>query len=221
MKNRRMSEPTPHFCAQCGGALEPRLVAAEQRMRRVCSVCGAVAYSNPKVLVTTIVASDERILLCRRASPPAAGCWVLPGGFMESGETMEEAAARETLEETGVVLDPTQLLLYGIGNLPHISEIYVGFVAAVSGPVNLHSTAECTEVSFFAERDLPWADLAYPDIGVYLREYFTERRTGAHMFHYGTIENARVVSRAYRIADIEETSRTKTPPGSDAQQAKD
>ena len=215
MKNRRMSEPTPLFCAQCGGALEARLVAAEERMRGVCSVCGTIAYSNPKVLVTTIVALDERILLCRRASPPAAGRWVLPGGFMESGETMEEAAARETHEETGVALDPRQLRLYGIGNLPHISEIYVGFVATVSGPVNLHSNSESSEVGFFAERDLPWDELAYPDIGVYLREYFSERRTGAHIFHYGTIENARVVSRAYRIADIEEALRTRAPPGSE------
>jgi ADP-ribose pyrophosphatase YjhB (NUDIX family) len=174
-----------------------------------------VSYSNPKVLVTTIVASGERILLCRRANPPAAGRWVLPGGFMESGETMEEAAARETLEETGVELDPRQLQLYGIGALPQISEIYVGFVATIDGTANLHFSSESTDVSFFSERDLPWSELAYADIGVYLREYFSEQRTGAHVFHYGTIENARVVSRAYRIAEVEDASRTRVPPGSD------
>jgi ADP-ribose pyrophosphatase YjhB (NUDIX family) len=202
----------PRFCTRCGGELLDRFVAAEQRVRRVCTDCGSIAYSNPKVLVTTIVASGDRVLLCRRAAPPEAGRWVLPGGFMESGETLEEAAARETREETGVELDPHDLRLYGLGTLLHVSEIYVGFVAAIAGPTNLIYDSECTEVAFFTEAELPWSELAYADIGVYLREYFSERRSGAHMFHYGSIEDARVVSKAYRIADVEDASRTRSPP---------
>lgn len=192
-----------------------RFVPAERRVRRLCARCGEIAYCNPKVLVTTIVASADRVLLCRRAVPPAAGRWALPGGFMESGETMEEAAARETREETGVQLDPRELRLYGVAMLPQLSEIYVGFLATVGGPTNLVSDSESTEVGFFGEADLPWSELAYADIGVYLREYFSERRSGAHVFHYGCIENARVVSKAYRIARVEDDSRLRNPPTGD------
>jgi NADH pyrophosphatase NudC (nudix superfamily) len=135
---------------------------------------------------------------------------------MESSETLEEAAARETLEETGVRLDPRELRLYGVAMLPHISEIYVGFLAKVAGSPELVSDSECTEVGFFGEADLPWSELAYADIGVYLREYFSERRSGAHVFHYGCIENARVVSRAYRIAHVEDDSRPRVPPIADS-----
>jgi ADP-ribose pyrophosphatase YjhB (NUDIX family) len=198
-----MNGPTLSFCGECGGKLMNQVIAAELRSRRLCSRCGAITYSNPKVLVTTIVASDDRVLLCRRADPPAAGRWALPGGFMESGETLEEAAARETREETGVRLEPRELNLYGLGTLPEISQVYVGFVATLIGPANLRVNSECTEVRFFNEQDLPWSKLAYTEIGVYLRKYFAELRNGALIFHYGSINSVRVVSKAYRIADVE------------------
>jgi ADP-ribose pyrophosphatase YjhB (NUDIX family) len=210
-----MISPSPSFCCDCGGKLVTQFVAAEQRSRRLCSQCGAIAYSNPKVLVTTIVASDDRVLLCRRAHPPAAGRWALPGGFMETGETLEEAAARETREETGVELEPRELKLYGLGTLPEISQIYVGFVASIIGRTSLRFNSECTDVRFFREKDLPWSELAYSDIGVYLREYFTELRSGALMLHYGCIEDARVVSKAYRIADVENATRVRILWGGD------
>jgi ADP-ribose pyrophosphatase YjhB (NUDIX family) len=206
-----MSAPPSRFCSQCGGALVERFVPSEQRARRLCAQCGEIAYCNPKVLVTTIVASGEQVLLVRRAAPPAAGRWALPGGFMEGGETMEEAAARETREETGVQLDPRELRLYGVAMLPQISEIYVGFLATIAGPTNLVFSSESLEVGFFCEADLPWSELAYADIGVYLRQYFSERREGAHVIHYGCIEDARVVSKVYRIADVGDDSRSRTP----------
>ena len=191
-----------------------RFLPSENRVRLICAQCGEVAYCNPKILVTTIVAWGHRVLLCRRAGPPAQGRWALPGGFVETGETMEEAAARETLEETGVQLAPHELRLYGVAMLPYLGELYVGFLAAVSGDTGLVSGSECSEVGFFGETDLPWTELAYADIGAYLREYFVERRSGAHVFHYGCIENSRVVSKVYRIADVADDFRWRIPPTS-------
>ena len=181
-----------------------RLVESEQRVRRVCAQCGTIAYSNPQVLVNTIVASGDRVLLCRRAGPPAAGRWALPGGFMESGETLEEAAARETCEETGVRLDAGELRLHAVVSLPQISEIYVGFLATVAEHTDLLCGSECTEVRFFSEADVPWTDLSYPDIGVYLHIYFRERRSGAHEMHFSRLDADSVVDKIYRIADVEE-----------------
>jgi ADP-ribose pyrophosphatase YjhB (NUDIX family) len=189
-------------------------------MRRVCAQCGEIAYHNPQVLVSTIVALSDRVLLCRRALAPEVGRWVLPGGFMESNETLEEAAARETREETGVHLNPRELRLYAVASLPRISEVYVGFLAIVAAEPKLICDAECIEAGFFGEADLPWKELAYPDIGVYLRLYFSERRAGTRVIHFGCIEDARVVDTFYRIADVEAECRPRptwaTAPDGDA-----
>ena len=189
-----------------------RFVDVEQRVRHVCAQCGEIAYRNPHVLVSTIVASGDRVLLCRRAQPPAAGRWVLPGGFMESGETLEEAAAREIHEETGVRLDPRELRPYAVATLPEISEVYAGFLATVAENTHPACGSECTEVRFFGEADVPWAELAYPDVGVYLRVYFQERRSGAHVIHFGCLDATCVVSKSYRIAAVEEACRPRAAP---------
>jgi ADP-ribose pyrophosphatase YjhB (NUDIX family) len=206
-----MSALTPRFCNQCGGPLVHRFIEAQQRVRYVCAQCGNVAYSNPQILVNTIVGSGNRVLLCRRADPPAAGRWGMPGGFMECGETLEEAAARETLEETGVRLHPRQLRLHAVVSLSEISQVYVGFVAKVAEQTDLVCGPECIDVRFFNEAEIPWSELTYPDIGVYLHMYFSELRAGAHPIHVGCLDAANVVNNAYRVVGVEE-ARWQRPP---------
>lgn len=204
-----MSAPIPKFCSQCGNALMDRFVEAERQVRRVCVHCGEVAYQNPQLLVSTIVAWGDRVLLCRRAGPPAAGRWVLPGGFMESGEALEQAAVRETYEETGVRLEPRELRLYAVASLPEINEVYVGFLASFVEHTQLICGSECSEVRFFSETDLPWTDLAYPDVGVYLREYFGECRSNVQVIHSGCLDAAEVWSKSYRIVGVEDAHRLR------------
>jgi ADP-ribose pyrophosphatase YjhB (NUDIX family) len=204
-----MSSSIQRFCGVCGGALIERWLESEQRLRAVCSGCGSVAYQNPRVLVTTIVEAGERVLLCKRASAPAAGRWALPGGFMECGETLEEAAARETFEETGVRLNARELRLHALSTLPEISEVYVGFVATLGDLADLACGAECSEVRFFGEAEVPWAELTYPDVGEYLRVYFRERREGEQAIHHSRLDSAGVLSHAYRVVGIDEVRRLR------------
>lgn len=204
-----MTRTKPRFCVQCGGALLETWVASEQRNRPRCCQCGCIAYQNPRVLVSTIVALGEAILLCQRANEPAAGRWALPGGFMECGEPLEEAAARETLEETGVRLDAATLRLHAVSTLPEISEVYVGFIARLTQPPDLVCGVECSALCFFDEASVPWTELSYPDVAAYLRVYFQEQLRGAHAIHFSRLDASGVTSQGYEISTIVETRRSR------------
>jgi ADP-ribose pyrophosphatase YjhB (NUDIX family) len=172
-----------NFCPQCGAHLESRWIDGDVRHRQVCSGCGKICYENPRILVATMVAHRDKLLLCRRADPPSQGKWNPPSGFMEIGETLEEAAARETREEAGVIVKPDELDLYTVTSLPKISEVYVCFRARVENDV-CKAGAESLEVRYFLEEEIPWNDLAYPEMSGFLRLYFrehAERIFGIHL----------------------------------------
>src|SRR5579875_2478491 len=120
-----------------------RIPEGDTRERLVCAVCGHVAYDNPKVVVGSVIGHDGKVLLCRRAIPPRIGFWTLPAGFLELGETIEEGARREALEEAcaNIALDG-------------ILAVDALFAAG----------AETAEVSLFAWHEIPWDSIAFPSV---------------------------------------------------------
>jgi 8-oxo-dGTP diphosphatase len=68
--------------------------------------------ARPYVAVSAAIFRDSRLLIVRRAQPPAAGLYTLPGGVVELGETLGEAAVREVREETGLEIEPLALVGY-------------------------------------------------------------------------------------------------------------
>jgi ADP-ribose pyrophosphatase YjhB (NUDIX family) len=66
--------------------------------------------ATPCIGVGAVVIQDGRVLLVKRGRPPQDGEWSIPGGLLEIGETMRQAAAREALEETGLMVEPLELL---------------------------------------------------------------------------------------------------------------
>jgi ADP-ribose pyrophosphatase YjhB (NUDIX family) len=116
----------------------------------------------------------SKVLLCRRAIEPRLGYWTLPAGFMENGETIEQAAIRETAEEACARV--RNLSIYTLIDVPHISQVHVFFRAEL---VDLDFCAgpESLEVALFEEADIPWSDLAFRTVGRTLECFFADRRT--------------------------------------------
>ena len=94
------------FCPVCGGRLTSRREAGSFD----CAVCGRPLYENSKPCSSALVERDGKLLLVRRAIEPFRGYWDIPGGFLAPGEHPTAGAAREVLEETGLVVVVGELL---------------------------------------------------------------------------------------------------------------
>ena len=105
------------FCSECGNKTQQEIPDLDDRLRDVCTVCGVIHYQNPKVIVGALPTWKGKVLLCRRAIEPRYGKWTLPAGFMENGETTEQGARRETMEESGASL--AQMSLYREFDIPY------------------------------------------------------------------------------------------------------
>jgi ADP-ribose pyrophosphatase YjhB (NUDIX family) len=137
----------------------------DNRERMVCADCGHVAYENPKVVVgAVVVAHGDRVLMCRRAIEPRKGFWTLPAGYMELGETLEEGATREALEEAEAVIAIEGIL--GVFSIARIGQVQVIFRArfANSGPPVFAPGEESLEVRLFRPEEIPWNDIAFPSV---------------------------------------------------------
>ncbi|MET0183223.1 MAG: NUDIX hydrolase [Caulobacterales bacterium] len=133
----------------------------EDRDRLVCQTCGFIQYVNPKIVVGSVVLYEGRVLMCRRAINPRKGFWTLPAGFMEEGETVEEGAAREALEEACADIKIEGLL--AVYSVPHISQVQLMFRARLDRP-DFAAGPESLEVRLFAWDDIPWGELAFPSV---------------------------------------------------------
>lgn len=160
------------FCNQCGSPVTWQTPSGDNRPRFVCATCLTIHYQNPLIVAGCVPVWDDRVLLCRRAIEPRRGFWTLPAGFMENGETMEQAAARETLEEACAKVE--QLSLYTLYDLPHIHQVHVFFRGQLSEEA-FAAGEESLEVKLFLQSEVPWTELAFPTIRHTLEYFFEDR----------------------------------------------
>lgn len=163
------------FCSACGGPLTTTVPDNDNRPRAVCTACGTVHYVNPKLVVGCVPVHAGQILLCRRAIEPRRGFWTVPAGFMEMGETLADAAIRETWEEA---LARVELgTLFSVVDVVHAGQVHVFFTGRLLQP-EFGVGTESLETRLFPPDEIPWADLAFPSIRIALEQYFENQHTG-------------------------------------------
>lgn len=174
-----------NFCSHCGQPVALRVPEGDHLPRYVCTGCGRIHYQNPRIVAGCVPEHEGRILLCRRAIEPRLGYWTIPAGFMENGETIEDAARRESAEEAEADVEIGSLL--AVVNVLHADQVHVMFRARLREP-RFGAGRESLEVMLCDEADIPWQDIAFRSVDFALRRYLDDRRRGVEQHHFTSLD---------------------------------
>lgn len=141
------------YCPRCGTLLTIRTHSG--KLRPHCPKCEWVYFPDPKVAVAVIIKKDDQILLVQRKYDPHKGFWTLPSGYVDAGEDPKQAAERECLEETGLVITNIKLVdvLHSQEHLRGASILIIYKADVLSG--GLISGDDADQVAFFDYNNLP------------------------------------------------------------------
>ena len=166
------AHPTIRFCRSCGAPTAQALPDdGDTRERAICTSasCKTIHYQNPLNVVGTIPHLEGRVLLCKRNIEPRWGKWTLPAGFMELGETVQEGAARETMEEAGAQFEMEDLIT--VISVPKVSQVHMYFRARLTSDI-FDPGHETLEARLFSRHDIPWDELAFQTVRATLERFF-------------------------------------------------
>jgi ADP-ribose pyrophosphatase YjhB (NUDIX family) len=156
------------FCPRCGGALEKRSIKALEPKRLVCQACTFIFYQDPKVVAGTIFTLNGGVVLLRRGVEPSLGKWVFPGGYVDRGESVEQAALRETREESQLEVVIGSLL--NVYSYPQSPNVIIVYAAQIVGGA-LAAADESLEAATFLPQKIPWQELAFDSTRDALKDY--------------------------------------------------
>ena len=155
------------FCSACGERVAPS-------WPRKCD-CGHTAYRNPVPVAVLLLPADDGLLVIRRDIDPGRGLLALPGGFVEYGETWQQAAARECAEEAGVSVDPADIALFDAVSAPDGTLLVFGVASPVADLPESAATAEATGWEVLRGP----AELAFPLHTAAVARYFDSTKVDA------------------------------------------
>ncbi len=179
-----------NFCSQCGQPVVSAIPDGDSRPRYVCPACAAIHYQNPKVVVGCVPEHAGRILLCRRAIEPRKGYWTVPAGFMEIGESLPDAAVRETWEEARARVEIGEL--FSVVDVIQAAQVHVFFTARMPDPAHA-AGEESLETRLFLPGELPWKEIAFPSVQIALEQYLGRRPDGPNGTHVTTAPRRRLL----------------------------
>ena len=158
------------YCPVCGDEFESKVLREKEPPRLVCKnqECKYVFYLDPKLVACVLVEKDEKIILLKRAMRPERGKWVMPGGYVDRGEKVEEAALRETKEECKIDIELKEL--FGVYSYPGYLEVVIVYLAEYKSG-NLAAGDETTDIELIGIEDIPWDNLAFESTRDALKDY--------------------------------------------------
>lgn len=153
------------YCSYCGKEFHSNTYP------KTCLKCGKETYSPAPAVAIGLIPINGGLLHVRRNIPPAIGQWALPGGWMNLGETWEEGVARETFEETGVVVDPKKITLADVKTASNGAVLIFGLAERLilPEPVVFNNCKIETQESAILETPTP---LAFPHHDTMQQWYF-------------------------------------------------
>ena len=152
-------QPPFRFCPLCGGELDKKQIKAQEPDRLVCSRCSFVYYLDPKVAAVTVTLFEDRIVLVKRGISPCYGKWVIPGGFVDRGETLEETSLQVRIKS-----------LLNVYSYPGQTVVIAAFLAEWEAGTPA-ACVETLEVCLFHYKEIPWPDLAFTSTKDALKDF--------------------------------------------------
>ena len=165
----------PRYCGRCATPLEVRHDGGRDRPR--CPGCGWTYYGKPALGAAVLVEENGRILLVRRAHEPYPGWWTLPAGYVEYGEDAAQTAAREALEETGLVvsIDGFHGIFSGGGDPRGAAHVAVFYATRLGG--DLQAADDAAEARWFGADEIP-TEIAFEGTRKAISAWLQSRRNG-------------------------------------------
>jgi ADP-ribose pyrophosphatase YjhB (NUDIX family) len=156
-------------CSFCGQPFD-----ANQSWPRACAACGNTSFLNPLPVSVILLPVDEGVLLVRRNIEPQIGQLALPGGYMNLGETWQQAGGRELFEETGIIIRPAEVREFCVKSAPGGTTLLVFGVAPGVKSQDLPDFVPNEETQEVCVINAPQA-LAFSTHTEALREFFASR----------------------------------------------
>ncbi len=177
--NKQSGAPQAHphlggnirFCVVCGSSLTFRAGEKGDGPLQLCCTgadCNHVHFLDPKLAAGVIPTVGDKAVIVQRAHNPGKGLWTFPGGFVNRGEVVSVAAAREALEEAGIEVAVGPLLgVYSFPENPTVLIVYAGEV--VKGEPR--ALAESIDVRLIGPDEIPYDDLAFDTTRAAFRDW--------------------------------------------------
>jgi ADP-ribose pyrophosphatase YjhB (NUDIX family) len=172
-----------NFCSNCGKPVRIAVPQGDHKPRYICDSCTTVHYENPRMIVGCLPRWKDNVLLCKRSNEPQRGKWTLPAGFLETGESVEEGALRETREEANAEVEIIRL--FSVYSIPEIGQVYLFFLADLKN-LNFRPGVETESTTLFSEPDIPWDQLSFRSVRYTLECYFDNQKTPSQKVFVGT-----------------------------------
>lgn len=153
-------------CSYCGSRYQN-----SETWPKSCPGCGNTSYLNPIPVVVLLVPVGDGLVVARRNIEPKRGTLVLPGGYLDLGETWQEGAQREMYEETGIRIPVSEILLYDVRNGLDNTLVIAGLASRQpSSCLKPFSSSETQEISLILEP----IKLGFPLHDLLVQRYFAE-----------------------------------------------